>query len=112
MTQFRDKLQRQWAIRRLHDITRLTGWQTGDQIDNGCEGAWRKASAMGFAPPYEPESESDALRQGWTTRRLDERIQEVDGGQNKPVLQRSDRAHVAFGLLSVEDDMERLTLED
>ncbi|KAK7734941.1 hypothetical protein SLS53_007718 [Cytospora paraplurivora] len=110
--QFRDKLQRQWTIRRLHDITRLTGWQTGDQIANGCEGAWRKASAMGFAPPYEPESESDALRQGWTTRRLDERIQEVDEGQNKPVLQRSDRAHVAFGLLSVEDDMERLTLED
>ncbi|ROV91661.1 hypothetical protein VMCG_09226 [Cytospora schulzeri] len=110
--QFRDKLQRQWTIRRLHDITRLTGWQTGDQIANGCEGAWRKAAAMGVAPPYEPESESDALRQGWTTRRLDKRIHEVDEGQNEPLLQRSDRAHVAFGLLSVEDDMERLTLEE
>ncbi|KAG6366397.1 hypothetical protein INS49_000574 [Diaporthe citri] len=86
--------------------------QTGDQIASGCEGAWRKAAAMGVAPVYEPESESDALRQGWTTRRLDERIQEVDEGHNRPVLQRSDRAHVAFGLLSVEDDMERLTLED
>lgn len=67
---------------------------------------------MGVAPPYEPESESDALRRGWTTRRLDKRIHEVDEGQNAPLLQRSDRAHVAFGLLSVEDDMERLTLED
>lgn len=110
--QYRGKLQRQWAIRLLHQITRHTGWQTGDQIASGCEGAWRKAAAMGVAPPYEPESESDALRQGWTTRRLDERIQEVDEGHNRPVLQRSDRAHVAFGLLSVEDDMERLTLED
>ncbi|KAI3402129.1 hypothetical protein diail_58 [Diaporthe ilicicola] len=110
--QYRGKLQRQWAIRLLHQITRHTGWQTGDQIASGCEGAWRKAAAMGVAPVYEPEPESDALRQGWTTRRLDERIQEVDEGHNKPVLQRSDRAHVAFGLLSVEDDMERLTLED
>ncbi|KAK7738819.1 hypothetical protein SLS63_002156 [Diaporthe eres] len=110
--QYRGKLQRQWAIRLLHQITRHTGWQTGDQIASGCEGAWRKAAAMGVAPVYEPESESDALRQGWTTRRLDERIQEVDEGHNRPVLQRSDRAHVAFGLLSVEDDMERLTLED
>lgn len=67
---------------------------------------------MGVAPPYEPELESDAIRQGWTTRRLDERIHEVDEGQNRPVLQRPDRAHVAFGLLSVEDDMERLALED
>ncbi|KKY34136.1 putative c6 finger domain-containing protein [Diaporthe ampelina] len=110
--QYRGKLQRQWAIRLLHQITRHTGWQTGDQIASGCEGAWRKAAAMGVAPVYEPESESDALRQGWTTRRLDERIHEVDEGHNRPVLQRSDRAHVAFGLLSVEDDMERLTLED
>lgn len=111
-TQLREKFQRQWAIRRLHDITRLTGWKTGNQIANGCEGAWRKAAAMGVAPPYEPESESDALRHGYTTRRIDERIQEVDEGQNKPVLQRSDRAHIAFGLLSIDEDFQKLSVED
>lgn len=110
--QFKDKLQRQWAIRRLHDITRLTGWKTGNQIANGCEGAWRKAAAMGHAPPYEPESESDALRHGYTTRRIDERIQEIDEGQSKPVLERADRAHIAFGLLSVDEDFERLKVGD
>lgn len=110
--QFKDKLQRHWAIRRLHDITRLTGWKTGTQIANGCEGAWRKAAAMGHGPPYEPESESDALRYGYTTRRIDERIQEIDEGQSKPVLERADRAHIAFGLLSVDEDFERLKVED
>ncbi|CAN8102184.1 unnamed protein product [Discula destructiva] len=110
--QFKDRLQRQWAVRRLHDITRLTGWKTGDQIASGCEGAWRKAAAMGHAPPYEPESESDALRHGYTTRRIDERIQEIDEGQSKPVLQRADRAHIAFGLLSVDEDFERLKVGD
>lgn len=67
---------------------------------------------MGVAPPYEPESECDALRHGYTTRRIDERIQEVDEGQNKPVLQRSDRAHVAFGLLSIDEDFQKLSVED
>lgn len=67
---------------------------------------------MKVAPPYEPESEADALRHGYTTRRIDERIQEVDEGHNERVLKRKDRAHVAFGLLSVDEDFERLTLED
>ncbi|KAF3767679.1 hypothetical protein M406DRAFT_39996 [Cryphonectria parasitica EP155] len=111
-TMFRDRLQRQWAIRRLHDITRMTGWKTGKQIANGCEGAWRKAAAMGVTPPYEPEAESAALRHGYTTRRIDERIQEIGDGQSRPVLKRKDRAHVAFGLLSVDEDLERLSLED
>ncbi|KAJ4390041.1 hypothetical protein N0V93_007514 [Gnomoniopsis smithogilvyi] len=110
--QFKDKLQRHWAIRRLHDITRLTGWKTGTQTANGCEAAWRKAAAMGHAPPYEPEPESDALRHGYTTRRIDERIQEIHEGQSKPGLERADRAHIAFGLLSVDEDFERLKVGD
>lgn len=110
--QFRDKLQRQWAIRRLHDITRLTGWKTSDQIASGCEAAWRKAAEMGVAPDYEPESESVSLSHGYTTRRIDHRIQEIDGGQSRPVLERSDRAYVAFGLLSIDADLDKLSLAD
>lgn len=67
---------------------------------------------MGVAPQYEPESESDALRHGYTTRRIDERIQEVYEGQNLSVLQRSDRAHIAFGLLSIDEDFRDLSMGD
>lgn len=67
---------------------------------------------MGHAPPYEPESESDALGHGYTTRRIDERIQEIDEGQSRPGLKKADRAHIAFGLLSVDEDFERLNVED
>lgn len=67
---------------------------------------------MGVAPPYEPEPEADALRHGYTTRRIDERIQEIGEGQSRPILKRTDRAHVAFGLLSVDEDLDRLRLED
>lgn len=144
-SQFRDKLQRKWAIRRLHDITRLTGWKTSDQIASGCEAAWRKAAEMGVAPEYEPESSDFASfstsssssssmsaaaararaaahhnlsngNGGYTTaatsRRIDSRIQEIDEGQSGSVLQRSDRAYVAFGLLSIDADLEKLSLED
>lgn len=112
LSQFRDKLQRQWAIRRLHDITRLTGWKTSDQIASGCEAAWRKAAEMGVAPEYEPESEAAALLHGYTTRRIDDRIHSIDEGHSGSVLQRSDRAYVAFGLLSIDADLEKLRLED
>lgn len=67
---------------------------------------------MGVAPEYEPESESAALNHGYTTRRIDNRIQEIDEGQSGSVLQRSDRAYVAFGLLSIDADLEKLSLED
>lgn len=111
--QLKDDAQRHWTVRRLNAITRLTGWQTGTQIASGCEGAWRKAYTMGTGPQYEAEPDYDARgRHSWTLRRLDGRIQEIPNSQEKVVVKKAERAHLAFGLLSLEQDMERITLTE
>ncbi|CAJ2513783.1 Uu.00g019020.m01.CDS01 [Anthostomella pinea] len=57
--QFRDTQQRHWLVRRLHDIARLTGWQSAHQIADGCESAWTKAAQYGRGPPYERAADVD-----------------------------------------------------
>lgn len=100
----------------MHNVTRLTGWQSAKQIANGCESAWAKAAKLGRGPPYERAPDLDADEQSvWdSARRIDKRIQEVDGGreERRVVLARAERAHYALGLLSIEDDLEYLELKD
>ncbi|CAG9937153.1 unnamed protein product [Clonostachys rosea f. rosea IK726] len=111
--QFQDEEQRKWVVRRLFDITRLTGWQSAQQIAEGCETSWIKAAQMSRGPAYErtinPNATDDSV---WkTARRIDRRIQEVEQGEEtRLVLARVERAHYALGLLGVEDDLEFLDL--
>ena len=116
--QYYEDAQRHWLIRRLHDIARLTGWQSARQIADGCESAWTKAAALGRGPPYERAPDLGAGDPGISSvwgnpRRIDRRIQEVedDVGAGKIVLAKEEKAHYALGLLSVEHDLERLDLE-
>ncbi|RYP90366.1 hypothetical protein DL770_003513 [Monosporascus sp. CRB-9-2] len=112
--QYRQDAERHWLIRRLHDIARLTGWQSARQIADGCESAWRKAAALGRGPPYEraPDLNTDPLVSVWgNPRRIDRRIQEVEEEGGKLVLAKEEKAHYAMGLLSVEHDLEKLDLE-
>ncbi len=69
---------------------------------------------MGRGPPYQrpPELEDQGPRSVWTNpRRIDRRIQEVDG-DNRVVLAKTERAHYALGILGVEHDLDRLVLQD
>lgn len=50
--QYQGPDERQWAVRKLRDIARLTGWRTAAIIASGCEGAWIKAAENGKGPPY------------------------------------------------------------
>ncbi|RYO94110.1 hypothetical protein DL763_004178 [Monosporascus cannonballus] len=112
--QYRQDAERHWLIRRLHDIARLTGWQSARQIADGCESAWKKAAAVGRGPPYEraPDLNTDPLVSVWgNPRRIDRRIQEVEEEGGKIVLAKEEKAHYAMGLLSVEHDLEKLDLE-
>ncbi|RYP73713.1 hypothetical protein DL771_003426 [Monosporascus sp. 5C6A] len=112
--QYRQDVERHWLIRRLHDIARLTGWQSARQIADGCESAWMKAAALGRGPPYEraPDLNTDPLVSVWgNPRRIDRRIQEVEDEGGKIVLAKEEKAHYAMGLLSVEHDLEKLDLE-
>lgn len=107
-------MQRHWIIRRLHDVARLTGWQSSRQIAEGCESAWSKAAAMGKGPPYvqDPDLEREIPKPLWTMdRRVQNKIEQLDSGQNKLVVARPERAAYAIGLLSVEKELERMDLE-
>ncbi|KAK5651568.1 hypothetical protein OQA88_11933 [Cercophora sp. LCS_1] len=111
--QFQRLDQRYWLVRRLHAISRLTGWQSARQIADGCESAWIKAAQIGRGPPYESPPDLGPLYSEsiWLKpRRLDRRIQDLDGPQDKLVLARTEQAHYALGLMSVEQDMDKLEL--
>merc|ERR1712224_551488 len=38
--QYQDAQQRRWVVNRMHEITRLTGWQSARHIAGGCESGW------------------------------------------------------------------------
>lgn len=87
LLQYQDKHQRDWVIRRLYDIARLTGWQSARQVAEGCQAAWNKAAEKGRGEPYSaPEDlrmQIEAARATrpsiWHTgeRRLLQRIREL-----------------------------------
>ncbi|KAK0714644.1 hypothetical protein B0H67DRAFT_644487 [Lasiosphaeris hirsuta] len=111
--QFRSVDQRHWVVRRLHSIARLTGWQSARQIADGCESAWIKAAQLGRGPPYHSPEDLGPLYPDsvWNRpRRIDRRIQSLEGGDNRLALARTEQAHYALGLLSVEQDLDRLDL--
>jgi hypothetical protein len=127
MFQLQDTAQRHWTVKRLHDIARLTGWQSARQIADGCESAWTRMAQLGRGPPYQrpPEVEHVLPLFNWTkARRIDRKIAEIDGNspagttgggpdeRGKFVLSRSEQSHYALGLLSVEYDLQRLELRD
>lgn len=111
--QFREADQRHWLVRRLHHISRLTGWQSARQIADGCESAWIKAALLGRGPPYATPPDLGPLCPDsiWTQpRRIDRRIQDLGGQEDRLVLARTEQAHYALGLLGVEQDLDKLDL--
>ncbi|KAH7160818.1 hypothetical protein EDB81DRAFT_327611 [Dactylonectria macrodidyma] len=114
--EYRDDAQRQWVVRRLRDIARLTGWQSARQIADGCESAWIKAANMGRGPPYVQVEEVGVPISVWNNpRRIDRKIRELEQGpgeERRLVLAKSERASYALGLLGVEQDLQFLELKD
>ncbi|KAK6085791.1 C6 finger domain-containing protein [Seiridium cupressi] len=115
--QYQADTQRQWLIRHLHDITRLTGWESGRRIAEGCESAWSRAAGNGRGPPYTRSSDTDvyldADKRGsgvWShPRRIDKRIQEIE--DEMWVVEKEEKAHYALGLIGVQEDLEKLDLD-
>lgn len=97
----------------MQDTVRLTGWESARQIADGCESGWLKAAALGHGPPYQ-RSEDDSpflapARAG--LRRLDQRIRELGDDEGRLVLANSEQAHYALGLLSVQQELDKLDLD-
>ncbi|KAK4231306.1 fungal transcriptional regulatory-like protein [Podospora fimiseda] len=114
--QFQQLEQRHWLIRRLRDIARLTGFQSARQIADGCESGWNKAAQMGRGPPYHSPPELGPLFDDrWNRRRAeDRRIHEIEAGEKgvPVVLAKTEQAHYALGLLSMEHDLDALEIEE
>ncbi|TGZ81501.1 hypothetical protein EX30DRAFT_264698 [Ascodesmis nigricans] len=59
--QFQLPEQRDWAVRKLREIHRLTGWATASRILLGCQRAWEMLAEKGKGPKYErPRMEEEA----------------------------------------------------
>lgn len=99
----------------MHDVARLTGWQSARQIAEGCESGWKKAAAMGRGPPYtrDPTLQTVVPPSVWLNpRRIGARLELLDGDDKVLVVAKTERAHYALGLLSVEQELERLDIKE
>lgn len=70
---------------------------------------------MGRGPPYKrpTESELEVPRTAWPApKRILDRIQELGDSDQPVTLTKSERPSYAFGLLSMEEEMEKLELDD
>ena len=111
MTQYQDLTQRHWVVRRMHDVSRLTGWQSARQIADGCESGWLKAFQLGRGPPYDRLGVVDEPMSVWANPRRIDRVMR-NTTSNTLALVRSERTHYALGLLSVEYDFVNLELKE
>ena len=132
--QFQDAGQRGWTISKLRDIARLTGWQTSAAVAAGCEICWERMGQAGKGPTYTPtmdrsnkdERVSGKSRRGPMNSGQDSASVKREGGkggedEEPPSIINHDRrfinvnpsarVHWALGLLSVEDDLEKLDLD-
>lgn len=114
--QYRDAAQRGWLITKLRDIARLTGWQTSALIASGCERAWTRLAVLGVGPPYERTMNPSAKDDRIAGRSRDPRLlanPPRDNNDRRYVKQNAGtRVYWAMGILSVEEDMQELTLEE
>ena len=125
--QYQDAAQRGWTISKLNDISKKTGWQTSASIAAACEVAWQSMGKAGRGPPYEPtmdrNNEDPRIRAVFEQRKASapshaptvpkEGAQETNFySHDRESIDRnaSSRVHWALGLLSVEEDIAKLTL--
>ena len=112
--QYRDAAQRGWTITKLHDIARLTGWQTSALIASGCERSWIKAAEMGKGPPYQRTmnlAAKDDRVAGRSRDPLANMYPPKDSNDRRFItVNPGTRVYWALGILSAEEDMQQLSV--
>jgi hypothetical protein len=121
--QYQEASQRGWIISKLHDIARMTGWQTSGAVAAACEIAWERMGLAGRGPSYTRSLDRDNkdARVNGTSRRVnvsasqDASPEEAESqvfSHDRSLIgkHRQTRVHWALGLLSVEDDIKKLDL--
>ena len=126
--QYTDAGQREWTISKLKDVERRCGWRTSGAIAAACETAWERMAQAGRGPPYERyrDVQNQDSRVSGISIRSDN--SSPPGGQrrdaaadqhqsefvdhDRSLIDRSSstRVHWALGLLAVEEDVRKMTL--
>ncbi|KAL6717203.1 hypothetical protein ACLMJK_005118 [Lecanora helva] len=113
--QYQHPGQRGWTITKLHDIARLTGWQTATLIASGCERAWLKAAEMGRGPPYTAVMDQSAKDDRLAGRGRHPKDLEKPAKDNNDrrfiTVNAGTRVYWAMGILGVEEDMKGMKLD-
>ena len=114
--QYRDAAQRGWTITKLRDVARLTGWQTSALIASGCERSWMRAAEMGKGPAYQRTMNMAAKDDRVAGRSRDPVAAMYPPKDNNDrrfiTVNPGTRVYWAMGILSVEEDMKVLRLQD
>ncbi|KIW91898.1 uncharacterized protein Z519_07868 [Cladophialophora bantiana CBS 173.52] len=125
--QYTDAAQRGWTISKLKDVERRCGWRTSGAIAAACETAWERMGQAGQGPPYERTlaSRSEDIRvsrastkpspsSGEPSDAAAEQYESEFVSHDRSLIDRSSssRVHWALGLLSVEEDIQKMALED
>ncbi|ETI27430.1 hypothetical protein G647_09620 [Cladophialophora carrionii CBS 160.54] len=128
--QYTDAAQRGWTISKLKDVERRCGWRTSGAIAAGCETAWERMAQAGRGPPYERRRDvrnKDSRVSGITTRSDNSSPQSGQHSDavadqhesefvnhDRSLIDRSSstRVHWALGLLSVEEDIKKMALDN
>ncbi|RAH82606.1 hypothetical protein BO86DRAFT_72304 [Aspergillus japonicus CBS 114.51] len=118
--QYTDPAQREWLVTELLDLNRLSGWRTSDAIARGCENAWVVAAAQGRGPPYTRRDRTlNQPASMWTPP--PEAEEDSNGGGSGPytsserrfiTVSKRPNANWAMGILSLEDDILNLDIND
>ncbi|KAF7595876.1 hypothetical protein BBP40_004369 [Aspergillus hancockii] len=108
--QYTDTAQREWVVTVLRDVSRLTGWKSSEAIANGCETAWRAAANQGRGPPYHPpDAAAPHQPPAWMSATESQGYENLE---RRFVKVKPPYANYAMGIMSLDDDMVNLGIED
>ncbi|KAK6383453.1 hypothetical protein LTS17_002745 [Exophiala oligosperma] len=127
--QYTDPGQRGWTISKLRDISQRCGWHTSAAVAAACETTWERMGQAGRAPPYERKLDPrnhDDRQTGLGPRGPDASPMAGDSSNalkdhesafvvhDRSLIDRSNstRVHWALGLLSVEEDIKNMKLNE
>lgn len=127
--QYTDAGQRGWTISKLQDIGRRCGWQTSNSISAACEITWERMGEAGRGPPYERTLDANAhdVRVNGAFQRSSTETTPTDNPSDpvadyesefvkhdRSLIDRSgsSRIHWALGLLSVEEDIQKMRMDE
>ncbi|RMJ28019.1 C6 finger domain protein [Aspergillus sp. HF37] len=113
--QYTDTTQRRWIVTQMHEVSRLTGWESANIMVRGCESAWIVAAKQGRGPPYErlyQYGDQNTPFNASQKREEDGAQQEGNSERRFVAISNASRKHWAMGILSLEDDVLNLDIED